>query len=889
VSRHDDPTERWMQVDRLFVEALELPEPERVEWLREQCADDPDLEREVETLLAAGGASSDFLKTGAAGAIDGALDVALQGNDLESPEPPDDRVGSRIGSYRLVELIGRGGMADVYLAEREGGQFEQRVAVKIQRRGMDTDDMLRRFGAERQILSGLNHPNIARLIDGGATDDGSPYLVLEYVRGQPITDFCKHHRLSISERLDLFGQVARAVQSAHVHLVVHRDLKPSNILVNDQGQVKLLDFGIAKILDPSALPGGAPRTRTGFRPLTPEYASPEQVSGEPITTASDIYQLGLVLYRLLTGRRPFSNLENRRALEEAITETRPVKPSELIGTDGPVPAVGIDQKQLARRLRGDLDTIVLKALRKDPSRRYGSASEMADDVRRHLQGRPILARQDSRIYRGRKFLQRNTWIIPVAAGLAGATGLYIGTLIQHGNQMEFERNVAQRETAKATATQDFLVGLFQSADPFSAVSESRQDVLVTDIMDVGANRARTQFADQPELESLMLGTIGDVFLGLGDPERARSLRDEAYQIAASAFGYGSPQAALGLRRLVEPTIHSARLVAGVADSAVLIAVQAVAVARVAFGEDHLETARAEIALARAHLYSTSFPAAEPTLMHVIRKLRQSDWEASDELAEALMTLGRVLVSTASDRWPEAAVIGSEAIEMYEQSYGPEHVRTWAARVWLARTNDDPGESRRILEDAIVVFEEQLGRTHDMTIRATHALASRLVTMGEPDDAAAAYRSTLDRRAERDGTRGFWYFITARGLGDALFAAGRYEEAVQAYGEAMTAAKAGDQVFDVSGMQARRAWSRLKIGDLSGALSDARQSHQAVAESGVDSPSQYERCILALALRATGEESRADSLFAAADGAITPGHRALMVDDRNPCYGEFPGG
>ncbi|MEE8487042.1 MAG: tetratricopeptide repeat-containing protein kinase family protein, partial [Gemmatimonadota bacterium] len=630
----------------------------------------------------------------------------------------------------------------------------------------------------------------------------------------------------------------------------------------------------------------APRTRTGFRPLTPEYASPEQVSGDPITTASDIYQLGLVLYRLLTGSRPFSNLENRKSLEEAITETRPVKPSELVGTNGSVPAVEIERKQLVRRLRGDLDTIVLKALRKDPSRRYGSASEMADDVRRHLQGRPIHARQDSRIYRGRKFLQRNTWIIPVVAGLAGATGLYIGTLIRHGNQMEVERNTAQREAAKATATQDFLVGLFQSADPFSGVSESRQDVLVTDIMDVGANRARSEFADQPELESLMLGTIGDVFLGLGDPKRARSLRDEAYQVAGSAFGYNSPQAVVGLRRLVEPTIHSARLVAGVADSAVLIAVQAVAAARGTFGENHLETARAEIALARAHMYSTSFRAAEPTLMHVIRKLRQSDWEASDELAEALMTLGRVLISTASDRWPEAAVIGSEAIEMYERSYGPEHVRTWTARVWLARTNDDPGESRRILEEAIVVFEEQLGRTHDMTIRANQTLAGELTRQGKHDDAAAAYRSTLDRRTERDGTQGYWYFITARGWADALADGGRYAEAAEAYSEAADAAEAAVGTVEASSIQVRRAWSLLRAGDLPEALTVARLAHEQILQTGSESLSQWDRCVLARALRADGRKRSADSLIALAATAIHPDH-LMLVSAGTPCYGEFP--
>jgi tetratricopeptide (TPR) repeat protein len=319
--------------------------------------------------------------------------------------------GQRVDRYRIVREIGRGGMGAVYLAERADEQYEKRVAIKLIKRGMDTESVLRHFRNERQILASFDHPNIARLFDGGTTEDGLPYFVMEYVEGVPIEKYCQAHRLSLIERLKLFREVCAAVIYAHRHTVIHRDIKPSNILVTSEGTPKLLDFGIAKILQPGAGPE-ALMTMTGVRPMTPEYASPEQVRGEPVTTASDVYSLGVVLYEVLTGCSPYHLASHSlRDVERAIIEQEPTKPSTTV-------AEGEDSKSEVRKpksLRGDLDNIVLMALRKEPARRYQSVEQFSEDIRRYLEARPILARTDTVGYRAGKFVRRNTVATAAAA------------------------------------------------------------------------------------------------------------------------------------------------------------------------------------------------------------------------------------------------------------------------------------------------------------------------------------------------------------------------------------------------------------------------------------------------------------------------------------------
>ena len=394
-------SDRFQRCEELFHAAVALPDEEREAFLQRSCADDPQLRAEVERLLAAHARAGDFISSPA---------IAAAG---EWSGTDESWVGRLVGPYRVVREIGRGGMGAVYLAERADGQYEHRVALKVIKRGMDTEQVLARFRAERQILASLDHPNIARLLDGGSTDQGVPFFAMEYIEGEPIDAWATRRELSVEDRLRLFLQVSGAVAYAHQNLVVHRDIKPLNILVTAEGVPKLLDFGIAKVLHEDA--DEATSTVTGMRLLTPEYASPEQIEGRHATTVSDVYALGVVLYELLTGQSPYRT-RSRAPLDllEAVRTTDPERPSAVGGTE-----------KLRRRLRGDLDTILLTALRKEPARRYQSVEQFANDLRRHLDGLPVRARPDTFRYRAGKFVRRNR--VPVAAGALLTLALLGGT------------------------------------------------------------------------------------------------------------------------------------------------------------------------------------------------------------------------------------------------------------------------------------------------------------------------------------------------------------------------------------------------------------------------------------------------------------------------------
>jgi serine/threonine-protein kinase len=541
--------ERWQLIESLVEGALAVPAGEaRAAWLAANCRGDESVRAEVASLVAVDEEAEGFLAEPL---------IARVAHLLDSEEGLS-RVGQQIGQYRLLREIGRGGMGVVYLAERGDGEFRQRAAVKLIRRGLDTEDILRRFRNERQILASLNHPNIARLFDGGTTPDGSPYFAMEYVEGEPLADYCDRRGLSTHERLRLFQTVCSAVSHAHRNLVVHRDLKPSNVLVNDAGEPKLLDFGVAMFLNPELV--GAARTRTRYRVLTPEYASPEQVRGELVTTATDIYSLGVILYELLTGARPYRVKDTSPdGLARAICNTEPTRPSQAAADSGR--AAGSSRGKSSRSpqsaarnaksLRGDLDNIVLTALRKEPQRRYKSVDQFSEDIRLHLGGRPVLARKDTFSYRASKFVSRHK--VGVAATalvvLATVAGLF-GTAWQ-ARVARAERDRARVEQAKAERIGAFLSAALAYSDPSAAApgTKNRRDATVGEMLDEFAPRIEAALPDEPEARASLQRTVGFAYISQNRFAEAERYLDAALQTQLKIYGEHHQEVALTLTGL----------------------------------------------------------------------------------------------------------------------------------------------------------------------------------------------------------------------------------------------------------------------------------------------------------------------------------------------------
>lgn len=509
--------ERWERIQELFNGASTVGEGDRNAWLAEKCGADVGLRDHVAALLSS--------STDADSVFDVRVDSAIAGSmlELDALEP-----GRMVGRYRVVRLLGRGGMGSVYLAARADEQFDQQVALKLIGSSLPGSALTRRFRAERQILAHLNHPNIARLLDGGASSDGVPYLAMEYVDGIRIDTYCERERLGVPERLRLFQQVCAAVQYAHQNLIVHRDIKPSNILVTPDGTPKLLDFGIAKLLDPQQTGGSDGLTRIQERVLTPEHASPEQLRGDPVGTVSDVYSLGVLLYELLTGVRPFVLLG--RTIEESahvIRTIQPQKPSAAIETRNNANG---SARALSRALVGDLDNIVLRAMHKESQRRYQSAAALSDDIHNFLSDRPVQARPDAWTYRLGKFARRNSGALAATVAVALATTILVG---YYTARVTAERDTAERERLTAAAVSQFMEDVFRVANP----SESRgNSVTVREVLDAGVKRIDTDLQAQPRVQITLLRTLGEVYSGLGLWEQARELLERAVSRERASFG-----------------------------------------------------------------------------------------------------------------------------------------------------------------------------------------------------------------------------------------------------------------------------------------------------------------------------------------------------------------
>ena len=484
--------EHWRRVKEIFDAAADLGPSERGALLDKSCDDDTALRREVESLLHSDASADGFIESPVA-------EVPRDMIDRDGEEK--FAIGRQFGAYKILREIGRGGLGSVYLAARADEQYEKQVAIKLVRRGLDTEDILRRFRNERQILAQLDHPNIARLIDGGTTDQGLPYFVMEYVEGETILAYCDARNLATAERLKLFRKVCAAVTYAHQNLVIHRDLKPSNILVGSDGEPKLLDFGIAKVLSAETNESFT-LTMPALRVMTPEYSSPEQINGGNITTTSDVYSLGVLLFELLTGEQPYC-LKSRTpdAIAHAVTAQEPTPPST---------AISRDQKSQVRNLkslRGDLDNIVLMAMRKEPARRYASVAQLSEDIRRHLEGLPVIARKDTVGYRTVKFVRRNK-IGVVAAALilcaliAGivSTAWQARRAVMQARIAAEQRDRAEKQAAKAGRVTTFLQNVLGFSDPSWASSNPnrKRDATISEALIEAQHRAEKELLTNPK-------------------------------------------------------------------------------------------------------------------------------------------------------------------------------------------------------------------------------------------------------------------------------------------------------------------------------------------------------------------------------------------------------
>ena len=534
-------------VRRLFEQAIELPAGERKPFLKKACENEPKLLETVLALLHEDENKHSLFQE--------------QALDLITPEEIYSYIDKKIGAYRIIRELGSGGMGVVFLAEREEGDFEQKVAIKLLKRGMDSQEISKRFKSERQMLARLQHPNIARLLDGGLTEDGLPFFTMEYIQGEPIDTYCDKHKLTIKQRLQLFQTVCSAVQYAHRNLLIHRDLKPANILVTEEGEVKLLDFGIAKVISTEENGGikGLTLTQAGVRLMTPEYASPEQARGDGVNIATDVYSLGIILYELLTGLRPYRfHTTTPSEIERIICDTATEKPSSALHKlkvgenrqdDAQVDAEAISAsrstrlERLQKTLSGDLDNICLMSLRKEPDRRYASVEQLRDDVRRHLNGLPVLARSDTFAYRTQKFMYRNKLRV-LAAGavlllIAGLVGFYTARLSS-------ERTIARLEAQKAKQVSDFLKGLFEVSNPRESGGET---ITARELLDRGALRLEEELAEQPAVRAEMMHVIGEVYGTLGLFEKADTLLNRTLDLRRKLYGEKHPDVAKTLSAL----------------------------------------------------------------------------------------------------------------------------------------------------------------------------------------------------------------------------------------------------------------------------------------------------------------------------------------------------
>ncbi|MBV6522072.1 MAG: Serine/threonine-protein kinase PknD [Gemmatimonadaceae bacterium] len=843
---------RAQRLEALLDLILDTEPAERDAVLLAAANDDTLLLAEARALVTALDKSEGFLERSAA---------AMLG--MSEPDPGESsRAGETIGSWRLVRLLGTGGMGSVYLAERVSGGFSQAVALKLVLGGARSTDIRRRFLAERQILAGLQHRNVARLVDGGTLPDGSPWFAMEYVDGARITTWCDQRRLRIAERLAIFEQVAGAVSFAHRNFVVHRDIKPSNILVTADGTVKLLDFGIAKMLG-DASPADA--TLTGHWIMTPEYASPEQVRGGAITTATDVYALGAVLYELLTGHRAhrlhdrsprelertICELDAPRASDVAMLDAISAGEEETVSSSQLAERRGTDPSHLRRTLAGDLDTIVARALHKDPDRRYPSVDALLDDLERYRAGLPVRARPDSRIYRLRKFTRRHA----LGLGAAGALALAIAAGVV---STIWQARSARDEARKARETRDFVVDLFRSANPEESPG---RDLTARDLVDRGLHRIDSALAGQPAVQQELLGVLGVTYRELGHLPQARTALERAVLLAEQAMGARSSDLAarltdLGtvlnsageyaaadsvLRRAL--LIHDARNATNSVDHAATLAEIANNMEDMGDWENaealHRQILRTDVSrLGPQNLDVATDLNNLGVTLDQLNRFEQADsaYRAALDIRRrllppehpALLTVMENLAVTLakSGRLAAAESLNRATLAGRRRVLPAGHPDLAYSLTALAANLEDQGrllEAEALDREALDIRRRMLGSSHPVTLQTANNLAVLLVRAGRYDSAATLFRDVVQQWSMSYGDADLRTATAINNLGVALVNAGKVAEGERLVRQALSLRRSalGDSAADVATSRRNLAVALLRRGQFAEAEQQVR--------------------------------------------------------------------
>ncbi|MGE3617812.1 MAG: protein kinase [Gemmatimonadales bacterium] len=795
--------ETWARLETLFLAAIDLPPADRAEYLARVCGEDARLRAEVEAMLAAH-------QTGSPHQL-------LPSADRATAEPIG--VGSRLGPYRLDELVGRGGMGEVYRATRADEQYRHQVAVKIVRAERASHELVARFLQERQIMASLAHPNIATLLDGGVSGGGQPYLVMQFVEGTPITRYARDRHLPLEAALRLFVTVCEAVQYAHTRLVVHRDLKPSNILVTDEGAPRLLDFGIAKLLDPLA----DTSTTGDLLLLTPEHAAPEQFLGNAVTTATDVYALGVLLYELLTGTRPFQSVPAAE-LAQAVCTRDPAPPSRV----RPVPS--------------DLDQVVMMALRKEPERRYASAGQLAEDVTRFLGGWPVIAQPDTARYRIRRFVSRNrTGVLAaglVFASLAGAAGFSAWQSSRRAAALE----TARAERDRASRMTGFLLDIFRASNP----GETRgRTVTARELLDQAAGRIADDLQDDPAVRADLSLAIGRAYGYLGQYRTSDSVISDAVNLRRSI----TPQDPLVLAEFIERQGRIRGTNGDLAEALRMFA-EAVSLREGVLGPDALALGVSHSLIARTARALDPLDSAGTGRRHLERALaifRAHPAEAEGlEVADVLRTLGTI----ADDRG-EAA----DALRFYREALE-------TARGSVA-DGDDP-----------------------QLFNYRESFAHGLQAVGQADSAIAVHRSLLAARRKVFGPDHMDVSFSLFNLARDLARTGRFDEALPMFRECLALREriVGSVHPQVAYALYSYGMATANAGDLPGALGlidrAARTAEASLGPTNLQTQDSYEaRAIIELAM------GRRDAALATLELLVSRGYRNLAKADFKPLAGE----